>query len=260
MLKRFIDDIRKYFRYSVVSARSQLKAEVAGSYLNWVWWILDPLCFMLIYTFIFGYVFSGREQYFSIYIFIGLTMWQFFEKTLKASVKLIKNNKSIVSKVYFPKYILILSQMWVAGFKLLISFGIVALMMLINWVPVSWNILFVIPILITLMLITFGCSCFLLHFGVDVEDMANVVNIVLRVVFYMTGIFYNIEKRIAGWGTYLNSYNPMAYLLTSMRGAVMYSTTPVIGLLCLWFAVGLILSILGVRRIYKEENSYVKAI
>ena len=150
--------------------------------------------------------------------------------------------------------------MWVAGFKLLISFGIVALMMLINWVPVSWNILFVIPILITLMLITFGCSCFLLHFGVYVEDMANVVNIVLRVVFYMTGIFYNIEKRIAGWGTYLNSYNPMAYLLTSMRGAVMYSTTPVIWLLCLWFAVGLILSILGVRRIYKEENSYVKAI
>lgn len=260
MLKRFIDDIRKYFRYSVVSAKSQLKAEVAGSYLNWVWWILDPLCFMLIYTFIFGYVFSGREQYFSIYIFIGLTMWQFFEKTLKASVKLVKHNKSIVSKVYFPKYILILSTMWVNGFKLLISFVIVALMMLINWVPITWNILFVIPILLTLLLLTFGCSCFLLHFGVYVEDMANVVNIILRVVFYMTGIFYNIEKRIAGWGAYLNSYNPMAYLLSSMRNAVMYSTTPNLGFLALWFAVGLILSILGVRKIYKEENSYVKAI
>lgn len=260
MLKRFIDDIRKYFHYSVVSARSQLKAEVAGSYLNWVWWILDPLCFMMIYTFIFGYVFSGREQYFSIYIFIGLTMWHFFEKTLKASVKLIKNNKSVVSKVYFPKYILILSKMWVNGFKMLISFVIVALMMLLNGVPVTWNILYAVPLLITLLLLTFGCSCFLLHFGVYVEDMANVVNIVLRVLFYLTGIFYNIEARIPGWGAYLNSYNPVAFLLSSMRGALIYSSGPNIPLLCLWFAVGLILSILGVRRIYKEENSYVKAI
>lgn len=260
MIKRFIDDIRKYFRYSVVSAKSQLKAEVAGSYLNWVWWILDPLCFMLIYTFIFGYVFSGREQYFSIYIFIGLTMWHFFEKTLKASVKLVKSNKAVVSKVYFPKFILILTKMWVNGFKMLISFGIVALMMLINWVPVTWNILFVIPILLALMLLTFGCSCFLLHFGVYVEDMANVVTIVLRVIFYLTGIFYNIEKRIPGWGAYLNSYNPLAFLLSSMRGALIYGQTPDLALLGLWLLVGIVLSILGVRRIYKEENSYVKAI
>ena len=43
MFNRFISDMKKYFRFSLFSARAQLKTEVANSYLNWVWWVLDPL-------------------------------------------------------------------------------------------------------------------------------------------------------------------------------------------------------------------------
>lgn len=260
MCKRFVSDIRKYFRYSLVSARSQLKSEVANSYLNWIWWVLDPLCFMLIYTFIFGYVFNSKEQYFPVFIFIGLSMWDFFNRTLTHSVKIVKNNKSIVSKVYFPKFILILTKIWVNGFKMLISFGIVALMMLFYRIPLTWNVLYAIPILLILGLFSFGCSCFLLHYGVYVEDLSNVVSIVLRFVFYMTGIFYNIEKKIPGWGSVLNRYNPMAFLLTSMRQCLIYGKTPGRKLLLLWFSVSILLAALGIWKIYKEENSYVKSI
>ena len=94
MLKRFVTDIKQYFRYSIVAASAQLRSEVASSYLNWVWWVLEPICFMLIYTFMFGYVFEAKEQYFPIFIFIGLTMWDFFNRTVKQSVKLVKNNKA----------------------------------------------------------------------------------------------------------------------------------------------------------------------
>ena len=95
MFNRFCADIKKYYRYSVVSAKSQLKSEVASSYLNWIWWVLEPLCFMFIYSFVFGYLFNTREEHFSVYIFIGLTMWNFFNKTMQSSVKIVKANKSI---------------------------------------------------------------------------------------------------------------------------------------------------------------------
>lgn len=260
MFKRFYEDIKKYYQYSIVSAKSQLKADVAGSYLNWVWWILDPLCFMLIYSFIFGYVFNTREQYFSVYIFIGLTMWNFFSKTFQSSVKIVKINKSIVSKVYFPKYILILIKIWVNGFKMMISFGIVILMMVFYQIPVTWNVLYFFPILLVLVLLTFGCSCFMLHFGVYVQDLSNVVKIAMKMFFYMTGIFYNLEARIPQYGAMLNQYIPTAYLLTSMRQCLIYGQTPDGKMLLFWFAVSLLLSIAGIRKIYREENSYVKSI
>ena len=260
MIKRFSKDIRKYFDYSVYSAKAQLKSEVANSYLNWIWWILNPLCFMLIYTFIFGYVFGSKEPFFPVYIFIGLTMWDFFNRTLLNSVKIVKQNKPVVSKVYFPKYILILTKVWVNGFKMLISFAIVFIMMIIWQIPISWNALFVFPILLTLILFTFGCACYLLHFGVYVEDLSNIATIVLRLLFYATGIFYNIETKIQPWGKLLNQANPLAFLISSFRKCMIYQATPDCWLLLAWFAFSVLLAFMGIRKIYKEENSYVKAI
>ena len=260
MIQRFIHDIKRYYRYSMISAKSQLKSEVAGSYLNWVWWILDPLCFMLIYSFIFGYVFSSREPFFQVYIFIGLAMWTFFNKNLQSSVKIIKQNKAIVSKVYFPKYILLLTNIWVSGFKMMVSFCLVILMMVIYRIPLSWNVFFFIPIIITMVLFVFGCSCFLMHFGVYVQDLSNVIHIVLRMLFYLTGIFYSVEKRIPEIGPILNHYIPSAYFISSMRQSLIYQTTPDLQVLLFWFVISLLLAVAGIRKIYKEENNYVKAI
>ncbi len=260
MFKRFFFDIKKYFRFSLVSAKSQLKAEVANSYLNWIWWILDPLCFMLIYTFIFGYVFASREQFFPVFIFIGLSMWDFFNRVTVASVKIIRKNKSVISKVYLPKYILILNSILVNGFKMLISFSIVFIMMLIYQIPVSVNLLFFFPIILILCLFSFGLGCFLMHFGVYVEDLSNVISIVLRFLFYLTGIFYDVEKRIPQFGEALNRFNPLAFLLTSMRQSLIYAQTPDLMMLLFWFVFSLLFAMLGIRKIYKEENSYLKAI
>ena len=99
-MKRFINDIKKYYKFTIYSAKSELKSEIANSHLSWLWWILDPLLFMMVYSFISIIVFSKSEPYFPVFVFIGLASWQFFEKTVKVSVKLVSNNRSIVSKVY----------------------------------------------------------------------------------------------------------------------------------------------------------------
>lgn len=245
--------------YALYSARSELKAEVANSYLNWIWWVLDPICFMLIYTFIFGVVFNGREPFFPIFIFIGLSAWDFFNRDLINSVKLIQNNKSVVSKVYIPKFMLIISKMFVNGFKMLISFGIVVGMMIFWQVPISLNILYFIPIMMILWILTFGCMTHLVHFGVFVEDLYNVVNIGLRLLFYITGIFYSVQTRLPKpFGDIALKCNPLAFILDSMRKSLIYCQTPSRKLMLLWFAISCIIAALGVRKIYKNENSYVK--
>lgn len=260
MLKRLFLDVKKYSLYSVISAKAKMKAEVANSYLNWLWWILDPLCFMLIYTIIFGYVFNSKEPYFPVFIFIGISMWDFMNKTLIASVKIVNLNKAIVTRVYLPKYVLILTKIWVNGFKMLISFGVVAVLMLFFRIPLSWNMLFFVPIVLTLGLFTFGCACFLMHYGVYVEDLSNVLNVVLRFMFYATGIFYNVSTRIPNYGELLSKINPMAFLISAMRQGLLYGQTPDLGILAGWLVFSVLLALAGIRKIYKEENSYAKAI
>lgn len=93
------------------------------------------------------------------------------------------------------------------------------------------------------------------------QDLANVTNIVLRMVFYMTGIFYNIEKRLpAQYTGILMKGNPMALVLSSLRKCILYGQAPDVKWLIIWFIIGIIVAALGVRKIYKNENSYVKVI
>lgn len=259
-MNRFIKDMKKYYKYAIYSVKSELKAEVANSHLSWLWWILDPLLFMCVYSFIAIVVFTKSEDYFAIYVFIGLNSWSFFEKTLKNSVKIVSQNRDTVSKVYLPKFILVFVKMGVNGFKMVISFSLVIIMMIIYKVPLTFNILFIIPIFLILILLTFGMSTILLHFGVFVEDLANVVNILLKLVFYMSGVFYSISRIGGFYGGLLLKLNPLALIMNDLRNVMIYSKGPHVELLFLWFLVGVILSVLGVRTVYKYENSYVKVI
>ncbi len=259
MLQRFIRDIKKYMDYAKYSAKSDLKAEVASSYLNWLWWILDPLMFMLVYTFIAVIIFKSKVQYFPVFVFIGLTMWDFFNKNIQGAVKMVRNNRAIVTKVYIPKYILLLQRMMVNGFKMLVSASLIVIMMIIYRVHITWNILYIVPVLIELTLLSFGFGCIVMHFGVFVDDLYNVVQIILRLVFYMSGIFYSIDDRLEEpYRTILLSCNPLSMLIQSARKCMLYETPPMRKMMLVWGVVGVLLCFVGVRLIYKNENSYVK--
>ena len=260
-MNKFFSDLKKYSAYMRRAAKSELDAEVANSYLNWIWWILEPLCFMGIYAVIFSLFFKGKIEYLTAFIFLGITVWEFFNVMLKTSVKLVRSNKAIVSNVYIPKYILLIEKMMRNGFKSGISFMIVLALMAMYRVPLSWNVLWFIPTLLSFVLFVFGICAVLLHFGVYVEDLGNMTYIALRLLFYMTGVFYNLADKVAGvWGHWLVRLNPIALYLSSMRDALLYSRTPNLLWLGIWTVVGAVLSYAGIRLIQKNENSYVKVL
>lgn len=263
-MKRFFRDIKRYNPYAMYAAKAELKASVADSYLNWLWWVLDPVLFMLVYSFLAQIVFSSREENFAVFVFIGLTAWDFFNRTITNSVKLVKANKSTVIKIYIPKYTLILSKMYVNAFKMLISFGLVIISMIFSRVSIGWNLLYIPLILLVLFAITFGFGMIFMHFGVFIEDLANVVAVLLRLVFYMSGVFYSITDRIGNLSQpiamLLNYGNPVALIISSLRNVMLYNTAPNVSALLAWLLIGVVVSVIGVNTIYKYENSYTKVI
>lgn len=260
-------DLTQYYNYAIFAAKSSLKCEVANSHLNWLWWILDPLLFMLVYTFISTVVFGKTTQYFAAFIFIGLSIWNFFNKTIMSSVKIVTSNRAIVTKVYIPKYILVIIELLQLGFKMIISFSLVAIAMILYKVNVTYKIIYMIPIFMTLIAITFGLATIVAHFGVFVEDLKNILTVVLKFIFYLSGIFYEIiplngkgSKIAEPYAAILSKANPIAFLINSSRQCMLYGITPARKLLVLWFIIGVILTIVAITLIYKHENSYVKVI
>ena len=187
---KFFRNIKKYNGYALYVAMAELKSEVAASYLNWIWWILEPLLTMIIYVIVFGYIFEAYEENYTVFLFIGILMWNFFSGVVKSSIAVVKSNQSIISRVYVPKYILLICIMYQYackfGFGMLVEF----IMLIVFRVKFHFGMLLAIPFLIGFFLFTFGCASLLIHFGVYIYDLTYVIGIVLNFVMFLSGVFY----------------------------------------------------------------------
>ncbi len=128
--------------------------------------------------------------------------------------------------------------------------------------------------MLLLILVTFSFSVNLMHYGVFVEDLSNVMNIVLKLAFYITGIFFNLQERLLTAFSNINMdpdkaelyakaavfVNPVAMTIRDMRNTLLYKGWISWKGMLVWAVIGIVLSAIGVHTIYKNENSYVKVI
>ena len=261
IINRFIDDTKKYGEYINFAAKAELKGEVAGSYLGWVWWVLDPLFFMLVYTFVVRFVFNSGGKDFPIFVFVGLTAWNFMNSTVSSSVTIIKSFRGIISRVYLPKYVLILVRMYKNLIKMGIAFLLVFVLMFFFNVEYSWKLIYIIPVIIVHVITTFALSIIVAHIGVFVSDFTNIMNVILRFLFYISGILFSIGDKIPDpYKTIVLLVDPIAYIIQAYRDVIMYQKFPNAYFLMYWLIIGLVTSVLFIKVMYDYENTYVKVV
>lgn len=267
MLKKIAAHVRRYNPYSMYAAKSELKGEVGSSYLTWLWWILDPVLFMLVYVFITVVVFKSQGEYLPVVVIIGLTVWNFFNKTVMVSVKIVNTFRGIVSKIYIPKYMLILEKLYVNAFKMVISFGIVATFAAAYRIRPTMNLVWTVPLILLSLLLTFACSVWVAHFGVYINDLYNVVQVILRFMFYLSGVFYDVGDRLSqttflglNVGRLMITVNPVAYVIDELRKIIIYGAPLRWEMFLYWTAVSVILAFVGLKLMYRYENSYIKVV
>lgn len=258
---RFCRDIRKYWQYIVYAAKADLKAEVANSYLNRLWWLLEPLFSMLVYVIVFGGMMGRSIDNYATFVFSALLMSNYFTKTINYSVKLVRSNKDIVTKVYVPKFILLLTNMILNLFKLLFSLIILLPMMIIFKVHIGLCVFWVIPAYLIMLLLSFGLGMVFLHYGVYIDDLSYAINILLTMVMFLSGVFYDVMSTLEyPLNIAIMCFNPVAIFIDTMRNALLYNKITNIVLILIWTILSLLISYIGVHIVYKNENSYVKVV
>ena len=160
-----------------------------------------------------------------------------------------------------PKQILLLSNQYSFVVQFLITLGITMVMCLADGVVITWQVLWLPLILAVMLVLSFGIGCILLHVGVYVKDMSNLMNVILKLVFYLSGIFYNIQARVPSpYGDLLLALNPAAAIMHEVQTVLIFGSSPNFLRLGCWGVIGLLLTWAGVSLVYKYEQSYLKAV
>jgi len=254
-----IKNIHQNHEYILHYAWIMLKQRVAGNYLGFLWLILQPLMFMLIYSFVVQFLFRITMENFNIYVLIGLNAWSIIQRTIMTAAKSIVRNKSLFEQVYFHKFVYPLIYMVSYVYEFFIATSLVFGMMLFAGVPFTWHLFEMIPVLLVCMLFSLGCGLIVAHIGVYMFDLENILEFTLRFIFYMTPIMWsyqNVDFELA----WLLRLNPASILLESFRACILYGESPSYFQLLILGAISCVLIAIGYRLISRFEDNYARII
>jgi ABC-type polysaccharide/polyol phosphate export systems, permease component len=245
--------------YILLYAKILLKTRVAGSYLGFLWLYIDPLMFMLTYSFVVMVIFKASIKHFNVYVLIGITVWNLFSRTLLMATTSIVRNKSIFQQVYFHKFVYPTIYLISYTYEFFIAMSLIIVMMFVEGIPITWHILETIPVLFTLMLFAYGCSLIIAHFGVYLIDLRNILDFTLRFIFYLSPIMWSFETLKFKF-LWILKLNPIQVILGSFRSCILYGKSPVyiyLGSICV---LSCILIQIGYYFISRKEDEYARMI
>ena len=220
-------DPAAYFELLMNLTRREVKGRYSQSLFGFGWAVAQPLATMAVFTLVFSRLgnISAEGVPYPIFAYAGLVPWFFFLNSVNSGTMSLIQYRNIVTKTYFPREIIPVSQVC----SRLLDFGaaasLFALLMVYYGVGVTrWALL--VPALFVL-LVAFTTAVTLITSAVNVfyRDVSPVVQIALQLWLYVTPIAYPLAKVPARWRGWI-AVNPLSGIVEGFRSAVVYGREP----------------------------------
>ena len=195
------------------------------SILGFLWHFIIPIVMMIIYYVVFTQIRIHPIPNFWVYIACALFPFTFMTSNLTGGINCIVRNSSMIKKIYFPREIIVLSQVFSTFIIMAIGYSIVLVadMLLGPGISVSWIMIPVIMIL-SLIFVT-GYVLLLSAIVVYVRDIQFLLSSMSMVYFFLTPMYFTPDS-IDGLFSIMVSLNPFTYFIECYHQIVYYGTFP----------------------------------
>lgn len=227
-LRQYLHEVWRYrdfiFRYA--SGRAVLDTD--EMYLGKIWNILDPLLRISMYAVIFGLLLRtsrGIENFLG-FLIIGVMFFSMLSKGLGAGSGLLERSKALIRTFTFPKASLVFTE----GLRNALSsvipglVAIVAALYFQGFSGITPAIASVVPLFILIHVFATGLMFIVARITTFVPDTKKVVFYVNRAWFYISGIFYSVERYVSvPRMEAIMTANPGYRFLSAVRNVTLYS-------------------------------------
>lgn len=234
-----------------------VKVRYKQTVLGAAWAIIQPLLNMVILTIIFGN-FAGMPTDGiprPIFTYSALLPWGLFAKSLSDAGRSMLANRSMITKVYFPRLIIPLASVLGGVVDFMIQFVILLGMMFYYSFPPT-SAVFTLPFFVLLALTTaLGVGLWLSALNVLYRDIGYVIPFLTQLWLLMTPVAYSISSVPEQWRT-LYALNPMVGVVEGFRWAILGTEPPPGQMLALSAIISLVLLISGLYYFKRMERTF----
>lgn len=236
--------------------RRDIKLKYRNSVLGILWSMLNPLLIMIVLTFIFSNLFKNSIPNFPVYCLSGRLIYDFFSQATNQSMNSITGKRSLIKKIYVPKYLYPLSRIISTFIIFLISLIPLIVIMIVTKIKVSVMLSLIFYPLICLFFVSLGIGLFLATINVFFRDMQHLYSVVLLLIMYASAIFYSPNIINAKYLWLLN-FNPIYPIINVFRDCVLYGTVTSNSSWILSGIYALLSTIIGLIIFYKNQDKFI---
>lgn len=203
-----------------------LKAEVSRFYLNYLWWILEPVLLVLVFYLVFEIFLDRGGENFLVFLLLGKIPYLWFAKSVNNSARSIPAGRGLIHQMAIPKPffpLLVVAQDLVKQLAVLLT--LLMFLMGAEFNPtVHWLAL---PLIVVVQLLLVAGVALAVSAVVPViPDFQYIVNTGMIMLMFASGIFYDYRDALDPTLQELFLLNPLACLIEAYRDALMRSAWP----------------------------------
>lgn len=211
--------------------KRELKSRYRGSFFGFTWALGRPLVTLLIFYFVIGQILGASRSIedFAIYLFVGMMFWNMFAESVIVGTSSLIKNSGLIQKVAFPREILPLSSVILAGVNTFIQVPILLFGYLLTeqW-PNFSQVLLLFPVVVALFFMALSLALILSALNVYIRDVQPLTELTISLLMYTTPILYSwtfVHDAVLGRFNDLKLFdlymsNPLAIIITGIQDAL----------------------------------------
>jgi teichoic acid transport system permease protein len=171
----------------------------------------------------------GDSENFILFLISGVFTWHLFNGAFTSTAKSMTKNKELTKSLVFPRIIIPLASGLQAGIRSFPAILMIYPVALLTGETFTWIWLLLPFTMLFAILFGVGAGLLISRLLIRVPDIAQTIPIVLRLLFFTSGIFFSVEKRLEGAPetiAAIASNSPTALLLNFTRRIFLDEVNP----------------------------------
>ncbi len=228
--------------YMVVSSA---RTETRQLYAGVAWWLLEPLLYMSVMYLVFGVILRHGGPGYVGFLLVGFVYWRWNDSSVKRASQSLLGARAILTQTSLPPPLFPLADVLSVFLRFL---AVLALLTLFAaWYSGRLGAAYAaLPPVLLLNLAFVYCLGLCLGLLVPfVPDLRNVIDNAMQLLFFASGIFYDINTLEPAIASVLH-LNPFAAFISVYRGIMLEGSLPGAGLLAVPVAATALLAVAAV--------------
>jgi len=233
-------------------AKTDFKLRYHGSFLGYIWVLLKPICVFAVLNFVFSTMFGASGTY-SLELLVGLMLYFFFAEGTSAGMSSLLSKAQLVTKIYVPRWTIILASTINATMIFLMNLVVIALFFALKgFMPSLVSILVFLVFSVFLYIIILSFSLIAAPLYVKFRDLAMIWEVALMILMYASPIIYPLSTLPLKYHIIL-LLNPLAFIVHYTKEALIHNHLAIspqyVAIFCVIVLAGFALGIFSYRKL-----------